>query len=119
MIKRPVLFLAILILFGLSIIVIYQVRTNPFKNDSIIKGQRNTYEHSPNSISKLYMENCVTCHGKIGQGQSGFPSLQDTILELEMIKELISTGKGDMPAFPHIKEPQLSQIAKMVKQFSD
>ena len=119
MIKRPVLFLTILIIIGLIIIVIYKVQSDPFKNDSVIEGRGNMHEHDSDSISELYKENCVTCHGKVGQGQSGFPSLQKIELAMDEIKKLISTGQGNMPAFPHIKEPQLSQLAKMVKQFSD
>ena len=105
--------------FGLVIIVGYKVKNYPFKNGSVTDKQKNGHEQVQVSISELYMENCMTCHGNVGQGQSGFLSLQNTKLDVSGIKELISTGKSDMPAFPHIKEPQLSQLAKMVKQFSD
>ena len=55
---------------GLVIIVGYKV-----ENDSVTDKQKNGHELVQVSISELYMENCLTCHGNVGQGQSGFPSL--------------------------------------------
>jgi mono/diheme cytochrome c family protein len=115
MIKRPALLLTILLITGLAVIVIYKVQTDPFKNDP----QAMEQVHSSDPVYMLYLKNCVNCHGRAGQGQSGFPSLQQTKLNVDEIKQLITTGRGKMPAFPQISEPHLSQLAEMVKQFSD
>ncbi len=118
MIKRPVLLLTILIVIALIVIVTYKIQTDPFNNASA-GGQGDKLEEDLGPIYTVYQENCVTCHGAAGQGQSGFPSLKQTKLGVDEIKQLITIGRGDMPAFPHINEPQLSQLAEMVKQFSD
>lgn len=73
----------------------------------------------PGSIYTIYQDNCLTCHGNNGEAQPGFPSLQKTTLSLEEIKKIIITGRGDMPPFPNITEPQLSQLAELVKRFSN
>ena len=75
MIKRPALLLIIFMVGGLVIIVGYKVKNDPFKNGSVTNKQKNRHELVQVSISELYMENCLTCHGNVGQGQSGFPSL--------------------------------------------
>ena len=113
MIKRPVLLLTILIVVALVVIVTYKIQTDPFNNTSKA-GQENALADELGPIYTVYLHNCVTCHG-----QSGFPSLQKTKLGVDEIKQLITTGRGDMPAFPHITEPQLSQLAEMVKKLSD
>ena len=116
LIKRPALYFIILIILGLIVIVTYKIYTDPFKNAQET-GVWNS-AHNDNLIYSLYMENCTTCHGREGQGQSGFPSLVDLKLDIDSIKKIILNGQGDMPAFPTIEDPQLSQLAEMIKQFS-
>ena len=118
MIKRPMLLLTVLLVIGLIVIVIYKVQTDPFNNMSVDE-QGNAMVQKYGSIYSVYQHNCITCHGRDGEGQSGFPSLQRTKLTIDEIRQLISTGRGDMPAFHHITDPQLSQLAEMVKKFSD
>lgn len=109
--------LTILLVIALVVIVTYKIQTDPFNNSSAA-GQESALADDMDPIDMVYQENCVTCHGRAGQGQSGFPSLQKTKLRTDEIKQIITTGRGDMPAFPHISEPHLSQLAEMVKQFS-
>jgi len=118
MIKKPVLLLAILIVIGLVVIVSYKIQTDPFRNNVSAAGQESALTDDFGPIYTVYQDNCLTCHGRAGQGQSGFPSLQKTRMSVNEIKQIINAGRGDMPAFPHITEPQLSELAEMVKQFS-
>ena len=118
MIKRPALLLTVLLIVALVVIVAYKIQTDPFNNTSSSEsGSEMTEELG--SIYTVFQHNCLTCHGRNGEGQSGFPSLQKSTLSVDEIKQLISTGRGNMPAFPHITEPQLSELAEMVKKFSE
>jgi cytochrome c553 len=122
MIKKPALLFSILILIAITVIVIYRYQTDPFNNmksdTHTTQSQNNPPSRVSESIVQLYMQNCATCHGVSGQGMSGYPSLQQTRLSVDAIKERIQTGAGAMPAFPQIQEPQLTKLAEMVKQFS-
>jgi quinoprotein glucose dehydrogenase len=59
---------------------------------------------SENSGQGLYTTNCAVCHGKDRRGNpaSGFPSLLDVggRRSKDFVKNIVSTGKGMMPAFP-------------------
>ena len=115
---QPVFFLTVLILIGLIVIVIYRTETDPFRDIAFAVEQPDSGDNNDNPIYALYLQNCATCHGRAGQGQSGFPSLQRTQLDVNQIKLLITTGRGQMPSFPNIAEPHLTQLAQLVKQFS-
>lgn len=58
----------------------------------------------------LYMANCTACHGpgRKGNPVSGFPSLVDikNRRSKEYISNLISNGKGMMPAFTRLTDPE-------------
>jgi mono/diheme cytochrome c family protein len=118
MIKRPALLLTVLLVIALIVVVTYKIQTDPFNNTASSEQNSEMMEEF-GSIYSVYQHNCLTCHGRNGEGQSGFPSLQKTTFSVEEIKQIITTGRGEMPAFPHIKELQLSQLAEMVKQLSD
>lgn len=119
MIKRPALLLSIIIIIGITVILIYRTQTNPFQNTQSMEKQENINVRISSEIVDLYAENCAVCHGEAGQGLTGYPSIQTSQLDVDEIKVLISSGQGVMPAFPHIQEPQLTQLAEMVKKFSD
>ena len=55
---------------------------------------------SGKSIYRL--NNCSICHGGDLSGVGTFPSLQTISIGKEDVKKLLSTGKGQMPAFPQI-----------------
>jgi quinoprotein glucose dehydrogenase len=58
----------------------------------------------------LYVANCTTCHGTNlrGNPSSGYPSLVDIAARTkrESVTNIISQGKGRMPAFPKFTEQQ-------------
>ncbi|HUQ66846.1 MAG TPA: PQQ-binding-like beta-propeller repeat protein [Flavitalea sp.] len=69
---------------------------------------------SKNSGQSLYATNCAVCHGKNMKGnpQSGYPSLFDVggRRSRDFVKNIITTGKGMMPAFPKFDENQKNAI---------
>lgn len=60
----------------------------------------------------LYQLNCATCHGIDLQGQGPFPSLAAVSAKLSRPEALsrVKEGKGQMPAFPHLKKKEQQAI---------
>ena len=69
----------------------------------------------------LYVTNCVSCHGTnlLGNPTSGFPSLLNigSRSKRESVSNIISHGKGMMPAFPKFTEEQMKSLVGFL--FSD
>jgi quinoprotein glucose dehydrogenase len=62
----------------------------------------------------LYMTNCSNCHGAERQGMMGsFPALTgiENRLDKSQIIQILSKGKGVMPAFPQFTEAELEKLA--------
>ncbi|MDB5002597.1 MAG: Quinoprotein glucose dehydrogenase [Mucilaginibacter sp.] len=59
----------------------------------------------------IYIQNCQGCHGVERTGAAG-PNIvtAGTKLTLESLKILLSTGKGQMPGFPHLNETDIADI---------
>lgn len=86
------------------VIILYQVSS-----------KSNIFKSEPELIARaLYQDNCVKCHGDEGEGAATFPDIRKKAYDLDKVKILISHGAGEMPAFPKIKEPDLSYLAKYV-----
>lgn len=120
--KRPVLFIMTLLLVALVVIVVFLVRTDPFgkinpapANQSLEVPKDDIHAGELAEAMKTFGQTCASCHGNFGQGQAGYPPLQKTTLSEEEIKSIIKNGKGEMPAFNHIKEPLLSKMVKFIK----
>lgn len=64
--------------------------------------------------AKLYQLNCAACHGadKTGNHDGSYPSLVsiDKRLNENQIRQLLTKGRGMMPAFSHISEAERSAI---------
>lgn len=63
--------------------------------------------------SEVYLNSCSSCHGIDRKGSPpAFPSLIDIQKRLStaQITRIIETGKGRMPAFPGLAQPQLSAL---------
>ena len=60
----------------------------------------------------IYSANCQQCHGATRQGAGEVPSLVDidSRLNLDEFKQVLAVGKGDMPAFPSLSEPNKDAI---------
>ena len=60
----------------------------------------------------MYQNNCQMCHGPDRKGTGGAPSLTDigSQLNLDSFKQLVMSGRGDMPAFPGLDSAQLQRL---------
>ena len=118
--QKPLLFFSGLMIIAVLLILVYLIQTDPFKNvkPHTHNQQKLTQGAELEAIYAVYMDNCFDCHGSRGQGLDGYPDIRDTEMTIEQIKQRIMTGKGDMPDFKdEIKEPILTRLAQMVKQF--
>ncbi|MBD3224980.1 MAG: hypothetical protein GF313_09635 [Caldithrix sp.] len=122
--RKPVIFFVGLILLALIIVVFYRVSTDPFtsqpKESTNVEQQsknNNANVHDNNQVITLYSQKCSTCHGQVGQGLAGYPSLKNTELSAKEIRQIIVNGKGEMPAFKDLTETQLSQLIQLINQF--
>lgn len=66
------------------------------------------------SVAAIYQQNCARCHGANGEGMAMNPPLKGRNLPIEHILHIVQDGKGTMPAFPGIKEPQLTELAGFI-----
>jgi glucose/arabinose dehydrogenase/mono/diheme cytochrome c family protein len=84
---------------------------------------KNPYEGQPAAIAagtQLYARNCLSCHGKTGEGSGNVPSLVDGKLETTTPGEVfwfITKGDKDngMPSWAQLPEKQRWQIVSYVK----
>ena len=66
--------------------------------------------------TRLYMQNCVACHGPDRKGSGNYPSLIDVSKKYneQSFAELISTGRRMMPAFKQLSDEEKKAIASFV-----
>ena len=101
---KSLYFLAAIILVVAVFIVFYQIKAQNETSVSDLQAHNNT----------VFQNNCARCHGVSGEGFASNPSLQERDLSPDEIKHIIRFGQGDMPPFPNIKEPQLTNLAEYV-----
>lgn len=69
---------------------------------------------------RMYTINCAACHGTDFRGSpaSGFPSLVDidSRRDKEIIRNIIETGQGKMPAFNKFSENELNALLAYVNE---
>jgi cytochrome c5 len=58
----------------------------------------------------LYQDNCAKCHGTEGEGVASSPDIRSTKRTKQQIKQLITHGVGEMPAFSNFTETELDQL---------
>ena len=64
---------------------------------------------------KNYAQQCARCHGAELQGDGSNPSLMGLSLNSSQIIQMMSQGKGAMPAFSHLSEYQLKAIDAFIR----
>lgn len=64
-------------------------------------------------VKALYTSTCQSCHGKNMEGLVG-PSIINAgqRIDFEDFKDLLATGRGQMPGFPHIDEKSITALYK-------
>jgi cytochrome c6 len=74
--------------------------------------------------NKLYVSNCARCHGSDGKGNTqlgqemGVPDLTTSRLGSARVRQIISKGDGDMPAFgKKLKAAQINSLVNTVRSF--
>ena len=100
---RLVYFLFLLFISAL-VIIGYQI----FSGSDIFKSEPELTGRA------VYQNHCANCHGASGGGAATFPDIRETAYSEDQIRHLIQHGRGEMPAFPDIKEPDLSYLVKYV-----
>lgn len=115
--NKPLIFFASLMALALILIVIYQLKTDPFKNITGKVVQQESSPHQSGDVIALYSKNCAVCHGSFGQGQGDNPSLKGTSLSHDQIAQMIRNGKGRMPSFSNLTADQIHQLTGLVEKF--
>lgn len=66
--------------------------------------------------SRLFMQNCMSCHGANRKGGGNYPSLLDVPKKYDERRfiSFISAGRGMMPAFDHLRQQEKEAIASFV-----
>jgi glucose/arabinose dehydrogenase/mono/diheme cytochrome c family protein len=99
------------------------VDTNFHNAPDSAQKMKNPYQDQPAAIAvgkQLYGRNCLSCHGKTGEGTGNVPSLVDGKLETATPGEVfwfITKGDKDngMPSWAQLPEKQRWQIVSYVK----
>jgi len=86
--------------------ILTMVPTQPGTNTAVVKGER------------LFLQICAACHGQERRGNAGqnVPSLADISKRMSRaeIIRLLQTGRGMMPSFGFLSEPQKRSVADFV-----
>ncbi len=75
--------------------------------------------HQENNVAagkRLYLSNCMACHGPEKKGSGNYPSLMGVEKKYteKTLNELIASGRRMMPAFKQLKEVEVSAIASYI-----
>ncbi|PTA67289.1 c-type cytochrome [Deinococcus arcticus] len=65
---------------------------------------------------RVYAANCASCHGPSGGGGVG-PSLRQSVLSRDALRQITVQGKGAMPAFPNIRGAELEALLDLLESW--
>ena len=70
---------------------------------------------------RLFMQNCMSCHGADRKGSGNYPSILNIHKKMneEQFISFINTGRRMMPAFAHLKQQEKEAIASYVLELKD
>jgi len=119
MIEKPNIFLFVLLAAAGIIFSIYLDKNNPMAHITAHQkpaGQTNS-PHGTDPTIALYSKNCSGCHGAVGQGMDGNPSLQNLQVDKAEIMNIIRNGRGKMKPLPKLTDQEISQLADLISRF--
>jgi glucose/arabinose dehydrogenase len=110
----------IFLLLGSSLMA---VDTNFHNAPDVSKSQKNPYEGQASAVvegKRLYGRNCLSCHGKTGQGKGNVPPLADDKIAAAAPGEVfwfitMGSKKNGMPSWKMLPAQQRWQIVTYVK----
>ncbi len=75
-------------------------------------------ESLPEAGKRLYLQNCMTCHGPDRKGSGNYPSLlqADKKYNESRFTDLIGTGRRMMPAFKQLTDEERKALASFILQ---
>ena len=100
----------------LLLVVIFQLKTDPFQNVPAQVQQQQTESHQADTAIKLFSDNCARCHGSFGEGKEKNPSLREVSLSHEKIAAIIRSGRGEMPPFKKLSDEQVHLLVTLVEK---
>ena len=99
------------------VLYIFQVETSSYSavsSPAAVEQAAAPSEHE--MVIAYYQQQCARCHGGGGEGVDKYPSLRNNQLTVQEIRDIILKGKGEMPAFPDLKDPLLSHLADLISK---
>ena len=114
--NKPIVFFVSLMLLTLALVVVFQIKTDPFGNASAKTEQMQADPHLSDTAIKLFADNCARCHGSFGEGKGRNPSLRGVNMSHEQIAQRIRTGKGKMPAFKNLSDEQIHLLVSLIEK---
>ncbi len=114
--SKPIIFFISLMALTLVLVVIFQLKTDPFQNVPAKTQQEQTVSHQADAAIGLFSDNCARCHGSFGEGKGRNPSLQGNSLSHEEIASIIRSGRGEMPPFHKLSDEQVHILSALVEK---
>ena len=73
-------------------------------------------ENNGTAGQRLFVQNCMSCHGADGKGSGNYPSILDVNKKMnkDQLVQFISSGRRMMPAFSFLKPEEKDAIAAYV-----
>ena len=86
-----------------------------------VKGASQQEESYTEAGQRLYKSNCMSCHGPERKGGGNYPSLiaVNKKYDATTFKQLISSGRGMMPAFNQLTDQEKNAIASFILEQKD
>ena len=115
---NPTTLFLTLMLAALIIVAGYLIFSDPFTGASAKQfNQISGIQGQNQQAMTLFLKNCAKCHGAMGEGKGGNPSLHNTPFSEQQIQQIIQKGRGEMPGFPQFSPDELKQLSRLIKQF--
>lgn len=110
-ILASIAFLMIVMAYGVS--EMSRKKPYPAKEIKITTDESSAGVLGPN----IYAANCVMCHGEDGaKGLNGSKDLRVSTMDKSLMIDIITNGKGNMPAYKKVLSPQeIEAVAEYVK----